>query len=195
MEEIWKDIEGYEGLYQVSNMGRIKSLERYKENHGKLQKVEEKIKTINIKNSGYQFVQLYKNNKYKNLMVHRLVAQAFIPNVDNKPQINHIDGNKLNNNVTNLEWCTNSENNKHAWNTGLKQCTEKLKEATRKTNREYKSKPINQLDLQGNYIKTWLNAHEASRQLGIDRSTISQCCRGGRRNKTAGGYKWCFADK
>lgn len=195
MEEIWKDIEGYEGLYQVSNMGRIKSLERYKENHGKLQKVEEKIKTINIKNSGYQFVQLYKNNKYKNLMVHRLVAQAFIPNVNNKPQINHIDGNKLNNNVTNLEYCTNSENNKHAWNTGLKQCTEKLKEATRKTNKEYKSKPINQLDLQGNYIKTWLNAHEASRQLGIDRSTISQCCTGGRRNKTAGGYKWCFVDK
>lgn len=194
MEEIWKDIEGYEDLYQVSNMGRIKSLERYKENHGKLQKVEEKIKTMNIKNSGYQFVQLYKNNKYKNLMVHRLVAQAFIPNVDNKPQINHIDGNKLNNNVTNLEWCTNSENGKHAWDTGLKQCTERLKEATRKTNKEYKSKPINQLDLQGNYIRTWLSAHEASRQLGIDRSTISQCCRGSRRNKTAGGYKWCFAD-
>lgn len=194
MEEIWKDIKGYESLYQVSNMGRIKSLERYKENHSKLQKVEEKIKTINIKNSGYQFVQLYKNNKYKNLMVHRLVAQAFIPNVDNKPQINHIDGNKLNNNVTNLEWCTNSENEKHAWNTGLKQCTEKLKETTRKTNKEYKSKPINQLDLQGNYIRTWLNAHEASRHLGIDRSTISQCCRGSRRNKTAGGYKWGFTD-
>ncbi len=195
MQEKWKDIKGFEGLYQVSNLGRVKSLERYKENHGKLQKVEEKIKTINIKNSGYQFVQLYKNNKYKNLMVHRLVAQAFIPNVNNKPQINHIDGNKLNNNVTNLEWITKSENEKHAWNAGLKQCTEKLKETTRKTNKEYKSKPINQLDLQGNYIRTWLNAHEASRLLGIDRSTISQCCTGGRRNKTAGGYKWCFANK
>lgn len=131
----------------------------------------------------------------KNLHVHRLVAQAFIPNVDNKPQINHIDGNKSNNNIKNLEWCTNSENGKHAWKTGLKKYSEKHRDILRRTNKKYKSKPIYQLDLQGNYIKTWQNAHEASRQLGIDRSTISACCNGSRRNKTAGGYKWCFADK
>lgn len=87
-----------------------------------------------------------------------------------------------------------NKNNKHAWNTGLKQCTDKLRESTRKTNREYKSKSTNQLDLHGNYIRTWCNAHEASRQLRIDRSTIAQCCIGGRRNKTAGGYKWRFAE-
>ena len=98
-----------------------------------------------------------------------------------KPQINHIDGNKLNNNVKNLEWCTNSENNKHAWNKGLKECTEIQRESVKKTNKEVKSKPIHQLDLQGNYIRTWLNAHEASRQLGIDRSTISQWCTGGKK--------------
>ncbi len=194
MEEIWKDIEGYEGLYQVSNLGRVKSLERYQQNHSKLQKVEEKIKIIHIKSNGYQFVQLYKNNIMKNLHIHRLVAQAFIPNPDNKPQINHIDGNKLNNNVTNLEWCTNSENGKHAYKLGLNRYTKRRQDATIEANKKYKSKPIDQLDLQGNYIRTWLNAHEASRQLGIDRSTISQCCRGSRRNKTAGGYKWRFAE-
>lgn len=194
MEEIWKDIEGYEGLYQVSNSGRVKSLERYKENHSKLQKVEEKIKTVSIDNIGYYRVCLYKDNKLKNARVHRLVAQTFIPNPDNLREVNHKDGNKLNNNIDNLEWVTSSENNKHAWNTGLHICTEKQRKQLSKNNQKYKSKEIHQLDLNGNYIRTWINAHEASRQLDIDRSTISQCCTGGRRNKTAGGYKWCFAD-
>lgn len=193
LQEIWKDIKGYEGLYQISNFGRVKSLERYQQNHSKLQKIEEKIKTIHIKNNGYQFVQLYKDNIMKNLHVHRLVAQAFIPNLENKTQINHIDGNKLNNSVNNLEWVTSNENNKHKWDTGLQKPSEKQGKITKENNRRYKSKPINQLDLQGNYIKTWVNAYEASRQLGIDRSCISQCCNNGK-NKTAGGYKWCFSE-
>lgn len=195
MEEIWKDIKGYKGLYQVSNLGRVKSLERYQQNHSKLQKVEEKLKTIHTKSNGYQYVQLYKDNIMKNLHIHRLVAQAFIPNPENKPQINHIDGNKQNNNIDNLEWSTSNENNKHKWDIGLQKPSKKQSIITKGNNRKYKSKPIDQLDLNGNYIRTWLNAHEASRQLGIDRSTISQCCRGGRRNKTAGGYKWRFANE
>ena len=193
MQEIWKDIEDYEGLYQVSNLGRVKSLERYQQNHSKFQKIEEKMKSIHTKSNGYQFVQLYKDNRMKNIYVHKLVAQAFIPNIDNKPEVNHIDGNKLNNSVKNLEWVTSNENNKHKWRTGLQRFSEKQSKITKENNQKYKSRPIKQLDLQGNYIRTWKNAHEASRQLSIDRSCISQCCNNGR-NKTAGGYKWSFAE-
>ena len=96
--EIWKDVKGYEGLYQVSNLGRIKSL-------GNLQNRKEKLLKINIRN-GYCTTYLYKNNKKKSFLCHRLVAEAFISNPDNLPQVNHKDENKLNNCVENLEWCT-----------------------------------------------------------------------------------------
>lgn len=99
--EIWKDIAGYEGLYQISNYGNIRNskgrLLKYYENH-----------------KGYYKVGLNKNGKNSKFRVHRLVAQMFIPNPHEYPQVNHIDGNKQNNNVTNLEWCTNTENQIHA---------------------------------------------------------------------------------
>lgn len=178
MKEIWKDIKGYEGLYQVSNLGRVKSLERYKENHNKLQKVEKKIKIPSLDNIGYLKTILYRENKQKNLRIHRAVAQAFIPNPNNYSQVNHKDGNKLNNNVNNLEWITSTGNIKHAWDNGL---------------RKHLKRPIYQLDLKGNYIKTWNNICEASRELNICRSSISACCNN-YRSKTAGGYKWRFAE-
>ena len=114
MKEIWKDIKGYEGLYQISNTGKIKSLERYKDNHSKKQLVKEKIRKQIISKTGYYTCMLTKNGNLKLFKVHRIVAEAFIPNPNNYPIINHIDGNKLNNNVSNLEWCTRSENQKHA---------------------------------------------------------------------------------
>jgi hypothetical protein len=113
--EIWKDIKGYEGLYQVSNNARVKSVARF---NGKMT-VYEKIKKQSTGSSGYLFVMLYKENIGKNNSVHRLVAEAFIPNPDNKPQVNHIDGNKKNNQICNLEWCTRKENTQHAIRTGL----------------------------------------------------------------------------
>lgn len=119
IKEEWKDIKNYEGLYQVSNLGNVKSLERNKSNGKGLVKIDEKILTQNITNWGYCKVALYKNGARKYYKVHRLVAEAFIPNPNNKEQINHIDGNKLNNNVNNLEWNTRIENMNHARINGL----------------------------------------------------------------------------
>ena len=116
-QEIWKDIEGYEGKYQVSNYGNVRSL-MYHNAKG--------IKRISLlkpatDNRGYFRCALSKNNILKTYKVHRLVAQAFIPNPNNYPQINHLDGNKKNNNAENLEWCTNSVNQIHAYSHNLNQ--------------------------------------------------------------------------
>lgn len=119
MREIWKDIPDYEGLYQVSNLGRVKSLERYvKHLSGSMKLLKERILVI-IKNGGYYRVTLSKNNIKKAKTIHRLIGESFIPNPNNLPFINHIDGNKLNNSVENLEWCTSQENCIHAVYTGL----------------------------------------------------------------------------
>lgn len=108
---LWKSIKGYEGLYEISNTGEVKSIF-----YGKSPRILKKSKTT----TGYCKVELYKNKKRKSIKVHRLVAMAFISNIDNKPNINHIDGNPLNNNADNLEWCTQKENVLHAVETGLK---------------------------------------------------------------------------
>jgi len=117
MEEIWKDIEGYEGLYMVSNLGRIKSLVGF---NGHI--YVNRVKILNQSNTttGYKKVELAKDKKKKSFKVHRLVAFAFIPNADKKPNINHKDGNPTNNNAKNLEWCTQKENVQHAVDTGLR---------------------------------------------------------------------------
>lgn len=117
MQEIWKDIPGYEGLYKVSNTGKVKSLDRYLDWHGAREGKkafypgkELKYRQRTFGHLSYKFVTLSKDNVQKGTGIHRLVAIAFIPNPENKPFINHLDNNGLNNNVTNLEWCTHSEN-------------------------------------------------------------------------------------
>ncbi len=117
--EIFKDIKDYEGLYKVSNYGRIKSITRLKKNKSRLQNVKSIIKSTRYNNNDYEIVDLSKNGKIKTLYVHRLVAIAFIKNEYNKPEVNHIDGNKNNNNLSNLEWVTSSENIKHAFDNKL----------------------------------------------------------------------------
>lgn len=114
MEEVWKDIEGYEGLYKVSNLGNIHSIKSHY------------ILKGSIDTMGYRIVNLSKNKTNKHFYIHRLVAKAFIPNPDNKPQVNHIDGNKLNNNITNLEWVTGKENIRHASKNNLLQKNKKI---------------------------------------------------------------------
>lgn len=120
MTELWRDIPGYEGYYQVSNLGRIKSLPRLvKSKNNGVRKTKEILLKPQSDDEGYQSVGLHKENSQKDCRIHRLVAEAFIPNPENKPQVNHIDGVKYHNNVRNLEWVTNSENMIHALNSKL----------------------------------------------------------------------------
>lgn len=120
MVEVWKDIPGYEGYYQISNNGIVKSLARviYRSDNVR-QTYKESIKKQTLGKRGYYFVTLCKHGVMKKLKVHRLLAILFIPNPYNKPHVNHIDGNKLNNDLENLEWCSNLENLIHAHQTGL----------------------------------------------------------------------------
>ena len=174
--EQWRSIEEYENLYQISNYGNVK-------NHK-----NQLLKPMNDGN--YLNVDLYKNEKKKRYKIHRLVAKAFIPNPEDKKEVNHIDGNKLNNKYSNLEWVTPSENMIHAFKKGLAKVNK---------NMQGKFGEINpnsiirlQYDINGNFIKKWSCAKEIERQLGIHHSHISKCCKG--KLKTAGGYIWRYEE-
>lgn len=124
MKEIWKDIKGYEGYYQVSNFGRVKRLARKTtRNNGKSENanytLKERIKKPQIQTQGYLHVVLYKDGFCKTCRLNRLVAEAFVENPESKKEVNHKDGNKLNNNADNLEWVTSSENIRHAYKKGI----------------------------------------------------------------------------
>ena len=183
-KEIWKDVVGYEGLYQVSNFGRVKSLSKFVNNNPKSKSIgyytKEKLLKYFDNAKGYKLVKLYKNDENYTKKVHRLVAQTFIPNPNNLPQVNHIDGNKENNYVNNLEWCTNKENAIHAVKNNLR------KKLIGKDNKL--SKKVNQYDLCGNFIKQWDSVTEAQNTLKI--RNISTVCYGKRNN--AGGYIWKY---
>lgn len=122
--EVWKDVLGYEEIYQISNLGRIKSLHR--------DRIEEKILNPAKNNRGYLRLGLSGNGKVRYDSIHRLVAGAFIPNPKNLPEVNHIDGNKLNNGVENLEWVTKGQNQIHAYKTGLRKTTERQRMASKR---------------------------------------------------------------
>lgn len=197
MKEIWRDIVGYEGLYQVSNLGRVRSLDRKHEmyQHKKKQLVERKIKgkiiRINKRVNGYLFVVLYKNGEGKSKNVHRLIAEAFIPNPNNLPQVNHKDGNKCNNTIENLEWCTASYNVKHAFDNGLKFVSEKQIEFMKKLGKNsyrWRNKSVLQMSLNGKILKKWDSLTQASKETKINKANIGKCCK--KERKTAGGYIW-----
>lgn len=155
--EIWKDIKGYEGKYQVSNLGNVRG---------------KKVLSPKINKNGYKEVSLY-NGKQKSFYIHRLVAEAFIPNGNKLPQVNHINGDKTNNCVDNLEWISNYDNIQHSIRTGLRDI-----QTIANITKEKCGKKIKQYDRDGNYIREWLTIREASRELGIERQAIIKVCKG-----------------
>lgn len=192
MREIWKDIKEYEGLYQVSNLGNIKSLNRTIENKGSIggeYRIKEKNRAQTISKTGYYICTLYKKGKGRTFKVHRLIAEVFIDNPDNLPIINHKDGNKLNNSIDNLEWCDYSHNNKEAYKQGLKE--KNLKWIIECNKR--KRKKVNQYDLNNNLIKQYKSIHEAENETKVHHINIIKVCKGER--ITAGGYKWKYAEE
>jgi DNA gyrase/topoisomerase IV subunit A len=194
-QEIWKPIAGYEGIYEVSNCGNVRSVDRYKnarDNSKSFQKG--KTMTPQTSHKGYRTIILHKDGKAHTFQVHRLVAMAFIPNSDNKPQVNHIDCNKKNNHVENLEWVTQEENMKHASENGIfSKFNEKQLAAVRRNQMiasEYKKRKVAQLSLCGEIIRCYESLTEAERVTGTDCSKISMCCKGKR--KSSNGFKWKY---
>lgn len=185
MEEIWKDITGYEGIYQVSNMGRIKTIEHVSVGKHK-RKVSERIRVPRHSSNGYLLVNLHKGRERKYHTVHRLVALAFCNGYFDGADVNHIDGNKRNNVYTNLEWCTRSENMVHSFEVlGHK------KGNGLKGKFHYKAQPVVQLSLSGDFIKEWGSSGEIRREIGYSDSCIRKCLHG--KQESFKGYKWVYA--
>ena len=162
MEEIWRDIKGYEGKYMVSNLGRVKSL-----NYNKTGK--EKILKGVDNGRGYLILNLYRGGKGKTCRINRLVAQAFLENPDNLPEVNHKDEIRTNNRVDNLEWCTTQYNVEYS-----------------------QAKAVIGINKVSGLIVEFPSLMEASRQTGIDQSNICHCLKG--KAKSAGGFYWFYSD-
>lgn len=168
-EIAWKEVKGYEGLYLVSEHGEVYSY------------FSKKILKHSVRD-GYHGICLCNNGKYYRPGVHRLVALNFIPNPNNLPVINHIDGDKSNNHYSNLEWCTVLHNNIHAYITGLKVLPKGVNDK--------RSVPIIQMDLSGNFIREWAGAREAQRLGGFRQSNIWHCLKGNQHKSQ--GFKWAY---
>ena len=189
MIEIWKDIKGYENLYQISNMGRVKSLERIIIRcDNKTQTIKEKILKTRIGNNGYYTIILSKKGEIKKIDIHRLIAIAFIPNPDNKPCIDHINGDRTDNRIENLRWVTQKENINNPISISKMKNNHHLKNTF---GAEHPlSKPILQFTLDGKLVRKWESAVDIKKELGFNNCHISSCCNGKR--KTANGYIWKY---
>lgn len=161
--EVWKDIKGFEGHYAVSSYGRVKSLDRTIQGKRFKMHIRERVMRQHVGRDGYPAIQLFLDRKPFTFKVHRLVAKAFLDNPDNLPEINHIDGNKQNNAVQNLEWCTRGHNIRHAFKTGL--IDPKKRRGNRKAVRRSDGVIFDSLT-------------EAARESGTHVSDVSMCCHG-----------------
>jgi hypothetical protein len=177
--EEWKDIEGYEGHYMISNYGRVMSV---------FKKAENKIKKPRMHKLGYWTLNLIVNYEFKSFVIHRLVAMAFLLNPENKEQVNHIDGVKTNNHVSNLEWVTRSENCLHAFKLGLRTPSSlgKFNEL------HHRSKVTYQYTVNGDFVREYPSLSEAARSNGLLAGNIGSVATGRKKCITAGGFKWSY---
>ena len=176
--EVWKPVAGYEGSYEVSSFGRVRSLERSEFIGPYIRLRKGKIMRQKLTKYGYLEVTLFKNNKPSTKKVHRLVAEAFLPNPDNLPEVNHRDEDKTNNAVWNLEWCSSKYNMNYG--------SLKSKIAAKL------SKPVAQLSTDGTIIKTYASAAEAGRSGVAMQQHITDVCNHKNHHYTAGGFRWVY---
>lgn len=195
--EIWKDIPGYEGYYQVSNLGRVKSLSRIVANPLGAYISKERILKLTHRKDGYINTSLLKDKVAKKMFVHRLVAMAFIPNPNNYPDINHKDENPSNNCVENLEWCTEKYNLNYGTAIERRKASFVRNESFKKANAtkvrngsRCAETPIEGVSKDGNSTVYFRSICEASRETGISKGHIGECCKGIR--PSAGGYYWNY---
>lgn len=181
MNEIWKDIKGFEGLYQVSNYGRVKSLARRVPHIKRTRLLSERILKHQLREDGYLQLNLSTKGKVIKPLIHRLVAEAFIPNPNNLPQVNHKDENKTNNNVDNLEWCTQQYNSTYGT------VIERLQVGNMKNR-----KPVLQYSLNGEFITEYESIKAVAIAVNGSGSNIRNCCTG--KKKTAYGYVFKFKE-
>lgn len=193
--EIWKPIKGYEGYYEISNLGRVKSIERFVK-QGKLNRhVSEKLKSESINPYGYPTVTLCKDRRSRSYPIHRLIAEAFIPNPENKPQVDHINTNRKDYSLSNLRWVTSKENSNNEKTLAHCQQNTYTKEVSQRSNftkklRKTKTAPITvyQYSKDGNFIKEYQSSNDACRQTGISASAIRRVINDN--TQSAGGYLW-----
>ena len=180
--EIWKDIEGYEGFYQVSNFGRVRSVDRWIMRNGKPAFIKGKLLSFH-KRSGYYYAQFRINGDGKNHheAVHRLVGRAFVPGYSEKLDINHKDNNRTNNHADNLEWCTRSYNIQYMHDNFPRD--------------EKQKRPVIQINKNGQEVARFESMTEAAEAVGTSINMIWHVCNHYGRNKTAGGYRWRYADE
>lgn len=189
MEEIWKDVIGYEGLYQISNLGRIKSLTRKVQCKGGQRTTKGKIlKPFQTRNP-YLCIDLRQHQTHKTKFIHRLVAEAFIPNPNNYPYVNHKDSNPINNRIDNLEWCTQSYNVKYAYINGNAKPT---LGCFKKGHIPHNRRKVNQYTKDKKLICTYISIREASKLTNINKSAINNCLL--KYTKTSGGFIWEYAN-
>ena len=198
MTEVWKDIAGYEGLYQVSNLGRVKSLPReLKRFTDRKCLAKERILTAHPNSKGYLRIQLKKDGKTEQRFLHRLVAEAFIPNPSNKGEVNHIDNAPTNNKAENLEWTTHKENMEWSSKCGrydhLKEQRSKYGKMNISKARKCVERKVCLIDENGNVIKEYSTLTDACKDYGLDGGGVCRCCQG--KQKTCGGYRWRYYDK